>query len=233
MGNYEILKDGEWAPFFPFIVYEYNDRPDYSIYAKQGFNCVTTGWFESTDVFTKARAAGMYFFVEMGQYIDKKNSPDRYGNVADLKELLHEIVNARLILQTLTGQNISAYELKRHCIQQSIYGVDIDASAIDIARLRLWLSLIVDENIIEKLKPCQTWITKLCKATVWLKIMMASSYLMMILLISRMTSKQKLTAWKRSGNKFKPNFLTCIKLINCPLIGKSSWKNKTKPLPNR
>ncbi len=60
--------------------------------------------------------------------------------------LLHEIVNARLILQTLTGQNISAYELKRHCIQQSIYGVDIDASAIDIARLRLWLSLIVDEN---------------------------------------------------------------------------------------
>ncbi|NOT13787.1 MAG: hypothetical protein HOP23_18500 [Methylococcaceae bacterium] len=60
--------------------------------------------------------------------------------------LLHEIVNARLILQTLAGQNISAYELKRHCIQQSIYGVDIDASAIDIARLRLWLSLIVDEN---------------------------------------------------------------------------------------
>ncbi|MGZ5304507.1 MAG: Eco57I restriction-modification methylase domain-containing protein, partial [Bacteroidia bacterium] len=31
--------------------------------------------------------------------------------------LLHEIVNARLILQTLTGQNISAYDLKRHCIQ--------------------------------------------------------------------------------------------------------------------
>jgi methylase of polypeptide subunit release factors len=59
--------------------------------------------------------------------------------------LLHEIVNARLILQTLTGQNVSAYELKRHCIQQSIYGVDIDASAIDIARLRLLLSLIVDE----------------------------------------------------------------------------------------
>jgi hypothetical protein len=60
--------------------------------------------------------------------------------------LLHEIVNARLILQTLTGKNVNAYELKRHCIQQSIYGVDIDASAIDIARLRLWLSLIVDES---------------------------------------------------------------------------------------
>lgn len=38
------------------------------------------------------------------------------------------------------------YKIKRHTIQESIYGVDIDASAIDIARLRLWLSLIVDET---------------------------------------------------------------------------------------
>ncbi len=38
------------------------------------------------------------------------------------------------------------YKIKRHSIQESIYGVDIDASAIDIARLRLWLSLIVDEE---------------------------------------------------------------------------------------
>jgi len=38
------------------------------------------------------------------------------------------------------------YRVKRHAIQESIYGVDIDASAIDIARLRLWLSLIVDED---------------------------------------------------------------------------------------
>ena len=39
-----------------------------------------------------------------------------------------------------------AYRVKRHSIQESIYGVDIDASAIDIARLRLWLSLVVDEE---------------------------------------------------------------------------------------
>lgn len=38
------------------------------------------------------------------------------------------------------------YKIKRHTIQESIYGVDIDPSAIDIARLRLWLSLIVDET---------------------------------------------------------------------------------------
>jgi hypothetical protein len=39
-----------------------------------------------------------------------------------------------------------AYRVKHHSIQESIYGVDIDASAIDIARLRLWLSLVVDEE---------------------------------------------------------------------------------------
>ena len=60
--------------------------------------------------------------------------------------LLHEVVNARAILQPFTGASQSIYGLKRHAIQTSIYGVDIDASAIDIARLRLWLSLIVDED---------------------------------------------------------------------------------------
>ena len=60
--------------------------------------------------------------------------------------LLHEIVNARLALAPHSGNSRSTYELKRHSIAESIYGVDVDASAIDIARLRLWLSLIVDEE---------------------------------------------------------------------------------------
>lgn len=60
--------------------------------------------------------------------------------------LLHEIVNARLALAPHSGNSLSVYELKRHTIRKSLYGVDIDASAVDIARLRLWLSLIVDED---------------------------------------------------------------------------------------
>ncbi|HXK56129.1 MAG TPA: Eco57I restriction-modification methylase domain-containing protein, partial [Gammaproteobacteria bacterium] len=60
--------------------------------------------------------------------------------------LLHEIVGARQALVPHSGNHQSAYDLKRHAIAESIYGVDIDASAIDIARLRLWLSLIVDEE---------------------------------------------------------------------------------------
>ena len=37
-------------------------------------------------------------------------------------------------------------DTKLNIIQNSIYGVDIEKGAVDIARLRFWLSLIVDEN---------------------------------------------------------------------------------------
>lgn len=86
--------------------------------------------------------------------------------------LLHELVNAMLVLkphlsydyltEKLKGfgfthrESISdsryIYRLKRHIIQESIYGVDIDSSAIDIARLRLWLSLVVDEDDLDPIE---------------------------------------------------------------------------------
>ena len=77
--------------------------------------------------------------------------------------MLHEIVNARLVLKPhLKNQDNQvnpinqgsdyAYYLKRHTIQECIYGVDIDASAIDIARLRLWLSLVVDEEDLDTIE---------------------------------------------------------------------------------
>ena len=37
-------------------------------------------------------------------------------------------------------------EIKRQIIQENIYGVDIEKGAVDIARLRFWLSLVVDEE---------------------------------------------------------------------------------------
>lgn len=61
--------------------------------------------------------------------------------------LLHEIVIARQVLNSfIQDKSHTPYFLKRHAIQESIYGVDIDTSAVDIARLRLWLSMIVDEE---------------------------------------------------------------------------------------
>jgi len=43
------------------------------------------------------------------------------------------------------------YQIKREIILNNIYGVDIDPGAIDIAKLRFWLSLIVEEETPEPL----------------------------------------------------------------------------------
>lgn len=60
--------------------------------------------------------------------------------------LLTELVKVRQLLQIYCDSNKTAYQLKYHAIANSIYGVDIDSGAIDVARLRLWLSLVVDEE---------------------------------------------------------------------------------------
>lgn len=56
--------------------------------------------------------------------------------------LLQEIYWIKLTLDW----TLDRAETKRRIIQQSIYGVDIDAGAVEIARLRFWLALIVEEE---------------------------------------------------------------------------------------
>lgn len=67
--------------------------------------------------------------------------------------MMHEIVKARNVLEIYLKAGKSAYEFKRHCIQECLYGVDIDPGAIEIAKLRLWLSLVVDEEDYHTIKP--------------------------------------------------------------------------------
>jgi hypothetical protein len=78
--------------------------------------------------------------------------------------MMHEIVRARMALthalQKASGSNAglddesrSSYSLKRHAIQQSLYGVDDDPGAVEIAKLRLWLSMVVDEDDISDIQP--------------------------------------------------------------------------------
>lgn len=61
--------------------------------------------------------------------------------------LLQEIFNIQIFLMELSGftKKVSNADIKKHIIEESIYGVDIDPGAVDIARLRFWLSLVVDE----------------------------------------------------------------------------------------
>ena len=69
--------------------------------------------------------------------------------------MMTEIVRARCSLTPYFNdvRERTPYHFKRHAIQQCLYGVDIDAGAVEIAKLRLWLSLVVDEEEAKQIKP--------------------------------------------------------------------------------
>ena len=56
--------------------------------------------------------------------------------------VLHELVDLRQHL----GDTTDLVQLKKEIIENSIYGIDIEPSAVEIAKLRFWLSIVVDED---------------------------------------------------------------------------------------
>ena len=60
--------------------------------------------------------------------------------------MLNEIVQARQALAVHLRTDQSTFDLKLHSITSSLYGVDYDPGAVEIAKLRLWLALVVEEN---------------------------------------------------------------------------------------
>ena len=77
------------------------------------------------------------------------------GSGAFLVGMMNEIMRTRNALTPYIGKDgeRTPYNFKRHAIQNCLYGVDIDLGAVEIAKLRLWLSLIVDEDDIEQIRP--------------------------------------------------------------------------------
>lgn len=70
--------------------------------------------------------------------------------------LMHELVNLRRLLETVAngykdpvvGQgSVWLHQVKAQIVENSLFGVDVQQQAIEICRLRLWLSLIVDYDL--------------------------------------------------------------------------------------
>lgn len=63
--------------------------------------------------------------------------------------LLKEIYECRRLLYGYLKSNdkFDPAQVKKEIIQQNIYGVDLENGAVEIARLRFWLALVVDEAI--------------------------------------------------------------------------------------
>ena len=61
-----------------------------------------------------------------------------------LTSVLGEIVAIRKSLHALRGDNPDDWQLKKRTVTQNVYGVDIVEPAVEIAKLRLWLSIIAE-----------------------------------------------------------------------------------------
>lgn len=78
---------------------------------------------------------------------DVKICDPAIGSGAFPMGLLKEIFECRRLLYPYlkTNESFDPAKIKKEIIQNNIYGVDTDNGAVEIARLRFWLSLVVDE----------------------------------------------------------------------------------------
>ena len=92
---------------------------------------------------TKAVASAIYALLQEVKVCDPA-----IGSGAFPMGVLNVLYHARLMLYGFIKpqQEFSPADVKREIIQNNIYGVDIEKGAIDIARLRFWLSIVVDSN---------------------------------------------------------------------------------------
>ena len=99
---------------------------------------------------SKSKESYKSWFRHLNIALDKVKICDpAIGSGAFPMGLLHEIFTAKQTLHTFEFGNTTTFnasDVKLNIIQNSIYGVDIERGAVDIARLRFWLSLIVDED---------------------------------------------------------------------------------------
>ena len=77
------------------------------------------------------------------------------GSGAFILGILNFIVNIKKITFYFSKNRIlkNLYEVKRNLIENNLFGIDIDYGAIETCKLRLWLSLTIDEEDIVKPLP--------------------------------------------------------------------------------
>ena len=92
-------------------------------------------------------------YLDLDIYLkDIKICDPAVGSGAFVVEILNIISKCRNRLNIFfENSKRNEYKIKYHTIQNCIYGVDKEAHAIEITKLRMWLSLVVDENDYEKI----------------------------------------------------------------------------------
>jgi hypothetical protein len=110
---------------------------------------------ELTDIDTYIKQSGIFDNVTIKKYAQKidqalsnvKICDPAIGSGAFPMGMVYEILRLKKeLFGHLDRKHFDYRDEKLRIMKESIYGVDIDKGAIDISRLRFWLSLIVDEE---------------------------------------------------------------------------------------
>lgn len=145
------LKGAHYTPddFVRFIIQKTLDP---IIFQKMKVGLTNAGWEERdfrgigsiedilTQVATRPNAAHIKKMIEAIKTI--KMLDPACGSGHFLTAMLSEMLRILEYLMKASGEVVDRYKLKREIISNNIFGVDIDENAVEIARLRLWLSII-------------------------------------------------------------------------------------------
>lgn len=140
--------------------------------------------------------------------------------------MLNEIVRARIALVESgflpEAKKRTNYEYKRQAIQNSIYGVDIESGAVEIAKLRLWLSLVVDEEDIENIKALPNLDYKIVCGNslldlynVIIPVHLQNNFNQYANLLFDESNKQKKKAYQKELNKIKDEVFRIAESLGC------------------
>ena len=99
-GNWSVIENGSWKPFFPFGLYPYLERKDYQSLSRQGFNLVLSQQYRGQVALAKAAVSnfnphGMKSGLRMSKYA---TPGDKYWSLSRLQSEM------RTILATQPGQ---------------------------------------------------------------------------------------------------------------------------------
>ena len=87
------------------------------------------------------------------------------GSGAYLLGMMQELIELQTALYNAGVDAKALYDLKLEIIQRNLYGVDLDDFAVNIAMLRLWLSLAIDYEGDRSRNRCPTWTSRCSAAT--------------------------------------------------------------------
>ncbi|WML49160.1 TaqI-like C-terminal specificity domain-containing protein [Neobacillus sp. PS3-34] len=139
------------------VLYLINNLEDENLYSKQKKVIV-----DQSNQSTETRDCSIYKLSknEASKVLQElkmvKICDPAVGSGAFILGMLHILVEIiRKINFHSFNMRINIFDTKREIIQENLYGVDREEGAIDIARLRLWLSLAVEytANSVEEIRP--------------------------------------------------------------------------------